>query len=436
MTNSTRSPLSQILSGASTTFIIRVIATGIGYVSIVALARWMGPTEYGAYSYAYAWAYLLALPAGLGVPVACVRFIPEYAALNMWPKVRGILVHSAFLMLATSIALALVGIAAVIMLGSRVPAIYRVPLYIALAGLPTVAFLTLGSQIGRSFGWVGVGYSVPQVWHPLGFLLAAGVLMLLGVKLVAPLMVALSIGVAVIAIIAQFTLYVKRLRPRLQKVLAEYDRRIWLRVALPLLLIDAFGAVINYTDVLMIGAYRPPSSVAYYFAAARIATIVTFFFQSVSALVGPRIAELYAQNKITEVQELVNDTSPWIAIPAVLTTIALILIGGLLLRMFGEGFQTAWLALVFLAIGNLVTSITGPALLSLNMTGHQDTTAKVLGSAAIGNVVLNAMLVPRYGLVGAAFATAVSTGSLSLLLVVFARSKLGIRTSIVSFRRR
>jgi O-antigen/teichoic acid export membrane protein len=297
-----------------------------------------------------------------------------------------------------------------------------------------VTFLTLGSQIGRAFGWVGVGYSVPQIWHPLAFLLATAVLMLAGVTLTAPLVIALVTALGALAVMGQGLVYLKRLAPGVRKSVPEFHRTLWLRVALPLLVIDGFNALINYTDVLMIGAYRDPASVGFYFAAARIATLVTFFFQSVGALTGPKLAELHAQGNVVEMQKLLRSIAPWIALPAAAMTLLITVTGPFLLGIFGAGFEVAWLALVFLSIGNLVTSITGPAALLLNMTGHQDTTAKVYAATAIANGVLNFVLVPRYGITGAAAATAISTGTISSLLFLFVRRKLGISTSILLAR--
>ena len=428
------SDLGRVLHAAGTTFTIRVVATLVAYISIIALARWMGAAEYGAFAYAFAWVYLLALPAGLGMPLASVRFLPGYSVAGAWSKVRGLLERSVSLTFGVSSVIALVAIAVVQLAGSRVPSAYHVPLLIALVGLPVIALMALGSQIGRAFGWIAAAYSPPQVLHPLLLLVFAGVLVLSGIALPARLIATASVVIAALCVIGQGIIYAHRLRPRLRNVSPEHDQRAWLRVSIPLLLIDGFGALINYSDVLMIGMFLQPAAVAYYFAAARTATLVTFFFTSISTLSGPRVAELHAQGRTRELQQLVEGIAPWIAVPATAVTIVLIAGSSLLLRLFGQGFEAAWLALILLAIGNLVTSITGPAALLLNMTGHQDTSAKVYGAAALANIALNAVLVPRLGLTGAALSTAISVSVMSSFLVVLADRKLGIRTSIISAR--
>jgi O-antigen/teichoic acid export membrane protein len=422
--------LGAVLRGAGTTFAIRVVATVIAYVSILALARWMGAAEYGAFVYAFAWVYLLVMPAGLGIPATSVRFLPEYAAGGAWSHVRGLVSRGVWLTILTSAAIALIAILIVLFAGDRVPTAYHAPLIIALAGLPVIALITLGSQIGRALGWVTTAYSPSQIWHPLLVLVTAGILVATGTPVVARLMVAVSIALAAACVLAQGLIYVRRLLPRLRNVTPQHDQRAWLRVSLPLLLIDGFAALINYSDILMVGLFVGPAAVAYYAAASRTAALVTFFYTSICTLSGPRIAELYAHGRKHELQDLFSGIAPWITAPPAAVALVLAVMGSPLLRLFGHGFDAAWLALILLAFANLVASVTGPSALLLSMTGHQDISAKVHGAAAVANLVLNALFIPRFGLTGAAFATAIATSVSNLTLVVVAQRKLGIRTSM------
>src|SRR4029079_16871717 len=73
-----------VLRGAGLVVIIRVLASAVGFASVILLARWMGSSEYGLYSFAIAWMTLLAYPATLGLPGSAVRFVAQYAATNDW----------------------------------------------------------------------------------------------------------------------------------------------------------------------------------------------------------------------------------------------------------------------------------------------------------------------------------------------------------------
>jgi len=75
----------------------------------------------------------------------------------------------------------------------------------------------------------------------------------------------------------------------------------------------------------------------------------------------------------------------------------------------------------------LINAACGSVGFLLNMTGHETETAKVIGTAAVFNVVMNLLLAPRFGLQGAAVATAVTFLLWNALLWRFAARCLGIR---------
>jgi O-antigen/teichoic acid export membrane protein len=91
-----------VLRGAGLALAIRVLASAIGYASLILLARWMGYSEYGYYNFAVAWMALLAYPATLGLSGAAVRFVAQYAAADDWQHVTGFLGTSSWLVVGNS----------------------------------------------------------------------------------------------------------------------------------------------------------------------------------------------------------------------------------------------------------------------------------------------------------------------------------------------
>jgi O-antigen/teichoic acid export membrane protein len=73
-----------------------------------------------------------------------------------------------------------------------------------------------------------------------------------------------------------------------------------------------------------------------------------------------------------------------------------------------------------------VNTSTAPVAPLLNTTGHQDSVAWIFGGSAVMNIVLNAILIPRFGIVGAASATAISTAVYNVWFFVLARRRLKI----------
>ncbi len=83
--------LGAVLRGAIMMLAVQGGGAVAGYFVVITLSRWMGTTEFGIYVFAIAWATILAIPAGLGLPVANVRFIAQYLAGENYEKLRGLI---------------------------------------------------------------------------------------------------------------------------------------------------------------------------------------------------------------------------------------------------------------------------------------------------------------------------------------------------------
>ena len=99
--------------------------------------------------------------------------------------------------------------------------------------------------------------------------------------------------------------------------------------------------------------------------------------------------------------------------------------------IFGKEFIGGSTALAILSVGQIMNAGMGSVVTLSNMTGYEREAAKGVGIAALVNVILNAVLVPFWGLNGAAMATVAGLIIWKLLLVVWVRKKLGIQPTAV-----
>jgi O-antigen/teichoic acid export membrane protein len=90
--------------------------------------------------------------------------------------------------------------------------------------------------------------------------------------------------------------------------------------------------------------------------------------------------------------------------------------------------------LVLLMFGFLARAATGPTEYLLNMTGNQNVVALIYGIAAIGNIGLNLMMIPVWGAIGAAAATAIAVLVSTMCLALAVRRRLGITAFIFTTR--
>jgi O-antigen/teichoic acid export membrane protein len=109
-----------------------------------------------------------------------------------------------------------------------------------------------------------------------------------------------------------------------------------------------------------------------------------------------------------------------------IVTFIFVILGKSLLGIFGTEFVSGYLPLVVLLCGQTINALTGSVGFILVMTGHQKVASRIVGISAMANILLNALAIPKYGLLGAAAATAfaISAKNLSFLYYVIVKLKL------------
>ena len=108
---------------------------------------------------------------------------------------------------------------------------------------------------------------------------------------------------------------------------------------------------------------------------------------------------------------------------------------GFFLGLFGKDFATAGLPLRILLSGQFFNTLSGPVLAVLSMSGKEKSVQYILLSALIFNVVLNCLLIPGFGIAGAAMATATVTAAWSLVSVFAVYKNFGFTTFPVGWRK-
>ena len=127
----------------------------------------------------------------------------------------------------------------------------------------------------------------------------------------------------------------------------------------------------------------------------------------------------------------VRDTLHWTFWPSLAMVGGLLIVGKPLLLLFGPAFGTGYPLLFILSVGLLFRASIGPAESLLTMAGQQGICAAIYTGTFIINVGLNIMLIPRWGLAGAATATSSALVLETLALYWATAARLGMRCSIL-----
>jgi O-antigen/teichoic acid export membrane protein len=187
-----------------------------------------------------------------------------------------------------------------------------------------------------------------------------------------------------------------------------------------------FTVLLGQTDVLLMSALRGSLDAGLYSAAARTGALVGLALVAGNAVVAPMIASCHSQGDVVGLRRVVR-TGTRMALAGSLTlAAALVVFGREVLAFFGPEYAGSYAALLVLCAGQVISAGIGPVGYLLSLTGHERTAARVYGVCAVVNVAASAILIPRWGLTGAAVATAGSMVMWNVWLRVLVRERLNL----------
>lgn len=425
-----------LVSSAAGTAGLRVVATGLAFVTSVVLARLLGPSGYGVYAYVIALLYLLSIPASMGMSKLLIRNVSAYRARSEPGLTAGLLERSDQLVVAASIAVALIAYAASAGLSGDPTSTKTRCFWIVLPALPLLVLARTKQSALQGLNRVVLGQLAENIVLPGFFLL------LVGVWWVAPrteLEPSTTVGLYVVstgfALGTALHLLRKHLPSEVADSEAEYDTRQWMRSAVPLFLVAGLHVINSRTDVVMLGALADPESVGIYNVAARGAEFVVFFLSAAERAFGPTVASLYEYDAKEKLQRLVTTLAQGVFLLSIPVAASFIFFGDWILDfVYGPSYAEGHLALAILSGANLVAIALGAVSLLLIMTGHEREAAIGVGISAILNVVLNAVLIPFFGIAGAAVATGTSLVLWNIGFAIVAYRRVGLNPTAIRFR--
>lgn len=208
----------------------------------------------------------------------------------------------------------------------------------------------------------------------------------------------------------------------------QWNLKPMVKMALPLLLASVTSIIAINADTIMLGWLSNTHEVGLYSVAARLALLTSFFLQVSNASISPKLATLYAENKIEEMKKMVKRVTLGLIIIA-FVFLSIFVFGGVhILGLWGNEFKEAYWILVILTIGQFINISTGSAGLILTMCGFEKIRGYLSLLSVTLNLILNYFFIRHYGAVGAAIATAVTVGGENIVKVILAKNKTGILT--------
>lgn len=421
----------------------KLVRSGIGSIAVrsvqkvlsfgvaVVLARSLGAQGYGTYALVFAFVSLVAIPAQFGLPNLVTRETARAAVQDQWGLVRGVWHWANYVAGILSILL-MVGCGTVAwLLADRLTSEQASTLAWGLLLIPVIALGNLRGAALAGLRRTVIGQLPEYVVRPVVFLVLMAVIIALPRSPTASDAMACHVLAATLA----FAVGIWLLRRERPKALVEGPKRVfqtrqWVASVLPLGLTASLQVLMTHTDVLVLGLFAEAHDVGVYRVAAQAALLVAFGLDAVNAVAAPHIARFHAQQEKEKLQNIAKSSARCSTLFGLMVFGFFVLFGGpLLAGVFGPAFSSGYATLVILGIGQLVNAAMGSVGYLLKMSGHERVVARAVAGGAILNVILDFILIPVWGIIGAATATMISISVLNIVLSQAVRATLGITSA-------
>jgi len=407
----------KIAISALIVFLGMIVSKILTYIYRLIVARYLGPEEYGTLNLSLTILFVFLSIALIAHPSSIVRYVSFYKGKNEEEKIKGTITAGLKLNIITSVVIGII-----LFIGANYISINIFHTDKLIPLLKLFAFLVPVISLGNIFqasieGFQKVKYTtiIRNFSESSIQTILTLVLLLLGLKIMGAALgyfVALTSSTILLFIILQ-----KKVYPILNKKIKSFENyKELINYSMPLLLLSIINIIIEKLDILSIGYFLNLEKVGLYNAALPLASLSQIIPVALTAIFMPVITELYAKNNIDKIKELYKKVSRWIFIVNIALVLMLIFFSDAVLNIFfGPLYIQASQALIIIAIGYFVYYQTLGSHYILYMLGKTRLLMLNAIIVALLNIILNIILIPKFGIVGAATALAITYSLLGIL---------------------
>ncbi len=410
--------LLQLLTG---TAVVRAIGAVAQLLMTIVIARSMGPQAAGQVFFAYALVMLVSQVSLLGSEISGLRAVAinladqNQVALrnNSAMRIRFVLASSSIAGLSTIALVGLIGI-------RGKDELSLLQLSMAAATIPLYALVLLLAELFKGIGKPVVGLTFQNVLVPtivIGAVMAGYAVFgsMQSSQVIAAIMAACTI--TALAVLAFYSSNVG-LKPRSYCPGGSVGL---LKDAPRVAPVSATPVIIQWSGVVLLGVLASSEDVATYAVAARVTIAVSILHSAVASVAAPRLAVAFKSADLSTFRAVSVHTGLLISAPAIPVLGLLFFFSPSILQVFGSSYaENGSTLLRILVVGQIVAAIFGHSGTVLLMAGQFRIASTNSVFFGVLQLSMTLALVPAFGAVGAALATAitVSLGHIATLVLV------------------
>ena len=385
------------------------------------MARYLGPDGLGLFSMAFMIIGIVEIIAGFGIGEALVKYVAEY---REYERVSS-LTSSAFITISV---FGIITSVALFFSSNLFADIFDMPYLSILLKIYAIAFpfsLIYGIILGFLRGLRKMKYfaflRILDASLALAFILAflaAGFWVegaMLGILF--EIIVIFVVGMLIMKKFMRFSLSDYQGNT---KMLASFGSRI--------IGANIVGQIYYNIDTLMIGYFLTSTEVGYYAVAISLSRFFWLVPRAIATVAYPAISEYWANGNRQAVNKLVDKSTKYSACVLIFAGMSIVFFAkDIITFLFTPEFLPAVLPLAILITGTVTSGILRSVGGIFASVGKVNLVLKISIIGAVGDIILNMILIPIYGIIGAATATAASQVLNVGITIYFLRKALVIK---------
>lgn len=418
--------LKQITKGAGIMFFSVFVLYIIEFLSKLIVSRYLGPADYGLIALGYAVLNVGIVFSLLGLNEGISRYLPHFLERNEPNKIKGTILAA----IKISLLISLIICSILIIFSKEISiGIFHsekfIPILIVFSlTIPFFVLIMLFNSFVLSFKkpeynlW---GYTLGK--HFINLILVI-IFIYLGASI---LQISLIYLFTTILSVILFLFFIqKKIFPFLiSKLPAEYDYKSLFKFSWPLFLSGFFSIVFGWMDTIFLGFLKTNYEVGVYNIALPLAAAQCMFLTMFSRIFYPIMVQLHTRKDYEGISKLYSIVLRWIFAFSFPFFLLLILFPKRILSLlYGSEYVVGSTVLVILAIAYFIETMMGPTAEAL-MTFNKTRFIMLLNIAtSILNITLSLLLIPFYGIEGAAFSTGISLIFRKIIMIIKLRNKI------------
>ena len=409
----------ELIQGSLTFFILRILGLIVGYAFTLIVTRNLGASCWGIFALCFTVLQITSVIGKLGLDTALLRFIAQYNAQGKVRTARYIYLKSIIVTIFLSLFLCVLLYYLSPLLAEKVFAKKHLASYLRLVPFALLPFvlLSINSESLRGFKKIKeytiLKNLIPSLFTLMFFSIS---FYLLNIRNTKAVIVTYILGVSVSSLFS-FLLLNKEFNNK-NGELEKISLRQILSVSLPMLLSSSLFMVMSWTDTIMLGMWRTEEEVGIYNVAVQLSMITSFTLGAINSIAAPKFAEFWGRKDIKGLTKVAQQSTKlifWTSFPVLLL---FLLFPKLILNIFGSEFKVGATSLRILTFGQFVNAVSGSVGLILSMTGRERFVSYVISIVTVINFILNLILIPKFGINGAAVASMICLISWNVIFLM------------------